>query len=106
MAMYLHQSSIEELFGNKNSALFFYERKKKNFLEVRVAQMLDDNDLIIAWIKYCLLLVEQTKKYKDFLSMAYYDILVDPVVLSNIQPSRSPLKMTKYELSSLKKSLN
>ena len=86
---------LSKVFGCKNDAFRFYERKKKNFLEIRVGGMSGERYKITAWIKFCLQMIEATKMYKDSLSIMYYDDVVDFQTLD--KKSCKELKLSKKE---------
>lgn len=65
----LNNINFRLLVENKNSALRFYTRNKQNFLEIRLARMFIDPNLLIIWIKICLQIIEETKQYKDSFSL-------------------------------------
>ena len=89
----------EDLFGGKQSALKFYKRNERDFLEIRVGQMSDDVLKIIAWIKLCLQMVEYAKRYKDVFELFTFQEIKTFRKLNQIADSH--LKLTKPELTAV-----
>ncbi len=103
LAMMFIVNDNVDIFGNKNTAFRFYERKEKNFLEIRIGGMSDDIDFLIGWIKIALQMVERTREFKDTLSILYYDLPND--ILDFISEKYDSLILTDSEKVSVRNRL-
>ena len=95
LADILATKNIDEICGGKTSALYFYERNDKHFLEIRIGQMCDDPFKITGWTKICVQIVTLAKEFKEILNALTYEEVDTFAELNRISPKE--LKLTKAE---------
>lgn len=106
LPLILSTNRVEQLFGDKNSALHFYSKDTNDehkMIEIRVGQMEDDPRLIIAWVKLCLQMVNEAYQYDDILSFLHDTPNYSFEALNNRAPAK--LRLTAIESQNLWESI-
>jgi hypothetical protein len=86
---------IQDILGDKTTALKFYYRNEQRFLEVRIGQMSTDVDLMMGWLKMVLQMIDYTTRTKDTFSLLLQKDTLSFKAINNIAPDI--LKLTPTE---------
>jgi len=86
IAMLLMNNEPDYIIGEKYNDIHFYQENAKRFLEIRFGGMVDDHDLIVAWTKTCLQIVNEAMCYTDLFEFLTEEIEYDIMSLNDRAP--------------------